>query len=260
MNGTVGLPHAASVDIVPLLYVGERVRPIGGRLGQRLARGREPPVRRCQSASGDTPRKGFGARASNDHLPRTAPLAAAPGWSADRREGVAMWVEDLSGEQRGHPCRWSRTRRDSADARCATAPLIPTTTPHRTASPRDGTRRRRLEGPARRDVPTVACRVLRAGGIETSTAAELGLADDPIPICSPPQPQKAACCASRERLDFARLAAEHVTARTSPGVLTAPSPRFSRRPSGIARLAAAVVAIADERLQDRLIYLQQPHE
>ena len=61
--------------------------------------------------------------------------------------------------------------------------------------------------------------------------------------------------------DFARLAAEHVTAGGHhPGVLIALSSRFSRRPSGDRPLAAAVVAIADERLQDRLIYLQQPHE
>jgi len=58
--------------------------------------------------------------------------------------------------------------------------------------------------------------------------------------------------------DFARLAAEHLTAgRHHPGVLIALSSRFSRRPSGIRGIIAAVGALADDQLEDRLVYLEQ---
>jgi hypothetical protein len=39
-------------------------------------------------------------------------------------------------------------------------------------------------------------------------------------------------------------------------VLIALSSRFSRRPSGIAHIAAAIGAIADDELEDQLVYLK----
>ncbi len=54
--------------------------------------------------------------------------------------------------------------------------------------------------------------------------------------------------------DLARLAAERLTAGGHhPGVLIALSSRFSRRPSGIDAIAAAVRALATEHLEDRLV-------
>lgn len=59
--------------------------------------------------------------------------------------------------------------------------------------------------------------------------------------------------------DFASLAAE-CSARGArhPGVLMALSSRFSRRPAGIGALVAAIDAIGDESLADRLVFLASP--
>lgn len=58
--------------------------------------------------------------------------------------------------------------------------------------------------------------------------------------------------------DFARIAAEHSTAGAShPGLLIALSSRFSRRPAGAKPLIAAITAIADQQLDDRVVYLEQ---
>jgi predicted nuclease of predicted toxin-antitoxin system len=58
--------------------------------------------------------------------------------------------------------------------------------------------------------------------------------------------------------DFARLATEQLASgKHHPGVLIALSSRFSRRPQGMSAIAAAVRALADEHLDDRLVYLEQ---
>jgi hypothetical protein len=57
--------------------------------------------------------------------------------------------------------------------------------------------------------------------------------------------------------DFARIAAEHSTAGGyHTGVLIALSSRFSRRPAGLQSLVDAIRDIADEQLEDRVIYLK----
>lgn len=56
--------------------------------------------------------------------------------------------------------------------------------------------------------------------------------------------------------DFARLVADRLAAGAHhPGVLIALSSRFSRRPSGVPSIAAAIGAIANEELEDQLVYL-----
>jgi len=58
--------------------------------------------------------------------------------------------------------------------------------------------------------------------------------------------------------DFARIAADHVTAgHHHPGVLIALSSRFSRRPAGRGALVAAVLTAAGEPLEDRVVFLQR---
>jgi predicted nuclease of predicted toxin-antitoxin system len=58
--------------------------------------------------------------------------------------------------------------------------------------------------------------------------------------------------------DFARIAADRLTAgQHHPGVLIALSSRFSRRPAGRDALVAAVLAIADQPLADRVVFLQR---
>jgi hypothetical protein len=59
--------------------------------------------------------------------------------------------------------------------------------------------------------------------------------------------------------DFARLCGEHVAAGGHhAGVLIALSSRFSRRPAGYATIATAVAAVADDQLDDRVLYLRRP--
>jgi len=58
--------------------------------------------------------------------------------------------------------------------------------------------------------------------------------------------------------DFARIAAEHSTAGgRHSGLLIALSNRFSRRPAGIEPLLAAIQAIADQQIDDRVVYLER---
>jgi hypothetical protein len=58
--------------------------------------------------------------------------------------------------------------------------------------------------------------------------------------------------------DFARISADHLGAgRHHPGVLIALSSRFSRRPAGRSPLVAAVLAIADQPLDDRVVFLKR---
>lgn len=58
--------------------------------------------------------------------------------------------------------------------------------------------------------------------------------------------------------DFTHISAQHLTAGLHhSGVLIALSSRFSRRPSGVGLLAAAVSAIAGQSLDDRVVYLKR---
>lgn len=58
--------------------------------------------------------------------------------------------------------------------------------------------------------------------------------------------------------DFARIAADHISrGHHHPGVLIALSSRFSRRPAGRNALVAAVLATADQSLDDRVVFLER---
>jgi hypothetical protein len=57
--------------------------------------------------------------------------------------------------------------------------------------------------------------------------------------------------------DFTRLAAERLMAGLHPpGTLLALSSRFSRRPAGIAAIVAAVLSVAVDDLEDRVVFLE----
>jgi hypothetical protein len=59
--------------------------------------------------------------------------------------------------------------------------------------------------------------------------------------------------------DFTRIAADHSAAGGHHhGLLIALSSRFSRRPHGIQTLVAAVQTVANEELDDRIVYLELP--
>jgi hypothetical protein len=100
---------------------------------------------------------------------------------------------------------------------------------------------------------------LRAAGVDACTVVQLGLAGS-----SDPEVFAAAIANGRTLLtenvaDFTRVCAEQLVAgQHHPGVLIALSSRFSRRASGIGPLVAAIRGIADQQLDDRLVYLQAP--
>lgn len=102
---------------------------------------------------------------------------------------------------------------------------------------------------------------LRAADVDTSTVIELGLAGS-----SDPEIFIAAVAHRRALLtenvaDFARISVEHLTAgQHHRGVLIALSSRFSRRSAGIPSLVKAILAVADQDLTDRVIYLRNPGE
>ncbi|MGH2364866.1 MAG: DUF5615 family PIN-like protein [Chloroflexota bacterium] len=100
---------------------------------------------------------------------------------------------------------------------------------------------------------------LRAGGIEAFTAAELKLAGRSDAEVLATAVADGYVLLTENVADFARLASERLTAgRHHPGVVIALSSRFSRRPSGIPTIAAAISAGVSEHLEDRLVYLKQP--
>jgi hypothetical protein len=106
--------------------------------------------------------------------------------------------------------------------------------------------------------PASVAEALRAINIEATTVADLRLAG-----ASDPEVFGAAVAGGYAVLtesvgDFARIAAEHSTAGAHhPGLLIALSSRFSRRPAGLQPLIAAIQAVADEDIEDRVIYLER---
>jgi Domain of unknown function (DUF5615) len=106
--------------------------------------------------------------------------------------------------------------------------------------------------------PAAVAEALQAAGIEAATVADLRLAG-----ASDPEIFDAAVASGYSVLtenvgDFVRIAAEHSTAgRHHNGLLIALSSRFSRRPAGLQPLIAALQAVSEERVDDRVIYLER---
>lgn len=106
--------------------------------------------------------------------------------------------------------------------------------------------------------PPALAEALRAHDIEVSTVVEQGLAGRPDPDVLASAAADGYVLLTENVSDFARIAAErHTAGGHHPGVLIALSSRFSRRPSGVPKIAAAIRAVADEELGDRLVYLEQ---
>ncbi|MGH9303183.1 MAG: DUF5615 family PIN-like protein [Acidimicrobiales bacterium] len=109
--------------------------------------------------------------------------------------------------------------------------------------------------------PPALARALRAGGIEAPTVVERGLAGRSDPDLLAPAAEDGYVLLTENVSDFARIAVGRLTAGGHhPGVVIALSSRFSRRTTGIPKIAAAVRALADEELEDRVVYLEQPPE
>jgi hypothetical protein len=107
--------------------------------------------------------------------------------------------------------------------------------------------------------PAALAEALRAAGINATTIAEQKLAG-----ASDADVFAAAVAGGYVLLtenvgDFTRIAAQHNTAgRHHHGLLIALSSRFSRRRAGIASLVAAIKNLADQTLDDRVVFLERP--
>src|SRR5918996_4578531 len=98
----------------------------------------------------------------------------------------------------------------------------------------------------------------RDASIDAVTVAELGLAGRSDPDVFATAATGGYVLLTENVADFARIAADHLGAgHHHPGVLIALSSRFSRRPAGRDALIDAVLAIADQSLDDRTIYLER---
>jgi Domain of unknown function (DUF5615) len=107
--------------------------------------------------------------------------------------------------------------------------------------------------------PATVAEALRAAGIDAATVADLRLAGASDPEAFGAAVAGGYCVLTENVGDYTRIAAEHSTAGSHhSGVLIALSSRFSRRPAGIGPLIAAIQAIADENVEDRVIYLEPP--
>ena len=99
---------------------------------------------------------------------------------------------------------------------------------------------------------------LRHAGIDALTAAELGLAGRSDLDVFAAAAANGYVLLSENVADFARIAADHLGAgQHHPGVLIALSSQFSRRPAGRRTLVAAVLAIAGQPLEDRVVFLER---
>jgi len=107
--------------------------------------------------------------------------------------------------------------------------------------------------------PPGLAEALRAQGIEAVTASSLGRAGRSDPDLLAAASSEGYVLLTENVSDFARATGERLTSGGHlSGVLIALSSRFSRRPGGIAAIVSAVKAVSDQRLDDRLVYLEQP--
>jgi predicted nuclease of predicted toxin-antitoxin system len=105
--------------------------------------------------------------------------------------------------------------------------------------------------------PASLAEALRGHDIDTCTVLELGLAGRSDADIFAVAVEQGRTVLTENVGDFTHISAEHLSAgQHHPGVLIALSSRFSRRPAGIGRLVAAIRAVADEDLEDRVVYLQ----
>jgi predicted nuclease of predicted toxin-antitoxin system len=99
---------------------------------------------------------------------------------------------------------------------------------------------------------------LRSANLDAVTVAELGLAGRSDLDVFAAAAADGCVLLTENVADFARIVSDHLTAgRHHPGVLIALSSRFSRRPAGHGALVAAVLAAADDQLEDRVVFLER---
>ncbi len=100
---------------------------------------------------------------------------------------------------------------------------------------------------------------LQAVGVDTRNVSALKLAGSPDIEVFAAAIAGGYTVLTENVADFTRIAAERSNAGGHHhGLLIALSSRFSRRPHGIEPLIGAIQAVAGERLDDRIVYLEQP--
>jgi predicted nuclease of predicted toxin-antitoxin system len=105
--------------------------------------------------------------------------------------------------------------------------------------------------------PASLAEALRAVGVDVVTVIELGLGGRSDPDIFTAAVEQVRAVLTENVGDFTHISAEHLTAgQHHHGVLIALSSRFSRRPAGIDSLVGAVCQVADQQLNDRVVYLQ----
>jgi Domain of unknown function (DUF5615) len=105
--------------------------------------------------------------------------------------------------------------------------------------------------------PATVAEALRASGIEAATVADLRLGGAPDADIFRAAIASGSCVLTEHVGDFARIAADHTTGGGHhPGLLIALSSRFSRRPAALQTLVDAIRDIADQQIEDRVIYLE----
>lgn len=109
--------------------------------------------------------------------------------------------------------------------------------------------------------PPGLAEALRAVHIEATTVVELGMAGrSDIDVLAAAVEQELVVLTENVG-DFTHISAEHLTnGDHHSGVIIALSSRFSRRPAGIKPLVAAILVIADQELDDRVVYLEHPSD
>jgi predicted nuclease of predicted toxin-antitoxin system len=106
--------------------------------------------------------------------------------------------------------------------------------------------------------PARLAEALRAANVDAVTVGELALAGRSDLDVFAAAVADGYALLTENVADFARIAADHLTAgHHHSGVLVALSSRLSRRPAGRGALVAAVLAIADEPLADRVIFVER---
>jgi predicted nuclease of predicted toxin-antitoxin system len=98
----------------------------------------------------------------------------------------------------------------------------------------------------------------RDASIDAVTVADLGLAGRSDLDVFAAAAADSRVLVSENVADFARIAADHLAAgHHNAGVLIALSSRSSRRPAGRNALVTAVLALADQPLDDRVVFLER---
>lgn len=107
--------------------------------------------------------------------------------------------------------------------------------------------------------PAALAELLRGVGVDAVTVADFRLSGAPDHEVFATALVAGRAILTENVADFTRLAAEQLTSGGHhAGLLIALSSRFSRRPAGLRPLAAAVHAVANEILDDRVVYLPPP--